>query len=31
VAAPTTITQYKFVMVWCKQFGGNYGLADLGN
>jgi Bacterial Ig-like domain (group 2)/Electron transfer DM13 len=31
VAAPTTITQYKYVIVWCKQFGGTYGVADLGN
>lgn len=29
IAAPTTITQYRYVMVWCKQFGGNYGHADL--
>jgi hypothetical protein len=25
-----TITQYRYVFVWCKQFGGNYGTADLG-
>ena len=31
VAAPATITQYKYVIVWCKQFGGTYGVADLGN
>jgi Electron transfer DM13/Bacterial Ig-like domain (group 2) len=31
VAAPTTITQYKYAIVWCKQFGGTYGVADLGN
>lgn len=31
IAASTTITQYRYVMVWCKQFGGNYGHADLGN
>ena len=31
IAAPATITQYRYVMVWCKQFGGNYGHADLGN
>jgi hypothetical protein len=31
IATPTTITQYRYVMVWCKQFGGNYGHADLGN
>ncbi|MFM9907813.1 MAG: DM13 domain-containing protein [Chitinophagaceae bacterium] len=31
VALPTTITQYRYVIVWCKQFGGTYGVADLGN
>ncbi len=31
VAAPTTISQYKYAIVWCKQFGGTYGVADLGN
>lgn len=25
-----TITQYRYVFIWCKQFGGNYGSADLG-
>jgi Bacterial Ig-like domain (group 2)/Electron transfer DM13 len=30
IAAPTTITQYRYVIVWCKQFGGTYGVADLG-
>jgi hypothetical protein len=25
-----TITQYRYVLVWCKQFGGSYGVADLG-
>ena len=25
-----TITQYRYVMVWCRQFGGAYGIADLG-
>jgi hypothetical protein len=30
IAAGTTITQYRYVIVWCKQFGGVYGLADLG-
>ncbi len=30
VPAPTTITQYRYVIVWCKQFGGTYGVADLG-
>jgi hypothetical protein len=28
--ANVSITQYRYVMVWCKQFGGVYGLADLG-
>lgn len=27
----TTISQYRYVLVWCKQFGGAYGVADLGN
>ena len=31
IAAPTAITQYRYVIVWCKQFGGTYGVADLGN
>jgi hypothetical protein len=31
IASPTTITQYRYVIVWCKQFGGTYGVADLGN
>lgn len=31
IAAPATIIQYRFVIVWCKQFGGAYGVADLGN
>ncbi len=26
-----SITQYRYAIVWCKQFGGVYGLADLGN
>jgi Electron transfer DM13/Bacterial Ig-like domain (group 2) len=26
-----SITQYRYALVWCKQFGGVYGLADLGN
>jgi trimeric autotransporter adhesin len=25
------ITGYRYVIVWCRQFGGVYGLADLGN
>lgn len=24
------ITDYRYVLVWCKQFGGSYGVADLG-
>jgi Bacterial Ig-like domain (group 2)/Electron transfer DM13 len=31
VAAPTGITQFRYAIVWCKQFGGTYGVADLGN
>jgi hypothetical protein len=31
LAATVSITQYKYVIVWCKQFGGTYGVADLGN
>ncbi len=30
IAAPTTINDYRYVIVWCAQFGGNYGTADLG-
>jgi hypothetical protein len=30
VPAPATITQFRYVIVWCKQFGGTYGVADLG-
>ncbi|CAN5385694.1 hypothetical protein BH10BAC2_BH10BAC2_49410 [soil metagenome] len=32
-SVPTTvaITDYRYVIVWCKQFGGVYGVADLGN
>jgi hypothetical protein len=30
VATGITITQYRYVFIWCKQFGGNYGTADLG-
>jgi Electron transfer DM13/Bacterial Ig-like domain (group 2) len=25
-----TITQYRYIIVWCKQFGGVYGLVDMG-
>lgn len=28
--AATLISQYRYVIIWCKQFGGNYGTADLG-
>lgn len=28
--AGTSITQYRYVLVWCKQFSANYGTADLG-
>ena len=31
VASPVTIQDYRYVIVWCKQFGGTYGVADLGN
>jgi Electron transfer DM13/Bacterial Ig-like domain (group 2) len=30
VPAGVTITQYRYVIVWCKQFGGVYGVADMG-
>jgi hypothetical protein len=30
VPMPTTITTYRYVFVWCAQFGGSYGIADLG-
>lgn len=30
VVAPTTIVQFRYVLIWCKQFGGSYGVADLG-
>jgi trimeric autotransporter adhesin len=26
---PVTITSFQYVMVWCRQFGGNYGLVTL--
>lgn len=29
VPTNVNITQYRYAMVWCKQFGGNYGRADL--
>ncbi len=28
--ATTTITQYRYAVVWCAQFGGVYGVADFG-
>ncbi len=31
IAGIVNITQYRYVIVWCKQFGGVYGVADLGN
>lgn len=31
ISAPTSITQYRYAIVWCLQFGGTYGVADLGN
>ena len=31
IPGTVTITQYRYVIVWCKQFGGVYGVADLGN
>ena len=31
VPASVSITQYRYVLIWCKQFGGLYGVADLGN
>ncbi len=31
VPTPTTITTYRYVFVWCTQFGGSYGIADLGS
>jgi uncharacterized protein YjdB len=31
IAGIVNITQYRYVIVWCKQFGGVYGVADFGN
>jgi|GEM_PF-1720320 len=31
VAGTVNITQYRYAIVWCKQLGGVYGVADLGN
>ena len=30
VPMPTTITQYRYAVVWCAQFGGVYGVVDFG-
>ena len=30
VPSNVSITQYRYILVWCKQFGGVYGRADLG-
>ncbi len=30
IPANVSITQYRYILVWCKQFGGVYGRADLG-
>jgi trimeric autotransporter adhesin len=30
VPSNVTITQYRYALVWCAQFGGVYGIADLG-
>ncbi len=30
VSSQISITQYRYVIIWCKQFGGVYGVADLG-
>ena len=30
VLMPATITQYRYAVVWCAQFGGVYGVADFG-
>ena len=30
VSSEISITDYRYVMIWCKQFGGVYGVADLG-
>ena len=30
VPAPTTITQYRYAVVWCAMFGGVYGVVDFG-
>ena len=31
VPSNVSITQYRYAMVWCVQFGGVYGIADFGN
>lgn len=30
VRSGINISDYRYVMIWCKQFGGSYGVADLG-
>lgn len=30
VSSEISIAQYRYVIIWCKQFGGVYGVADLG-
>ncbi len=30
VISGVSITDYRYALVWCKQFGGSYGVADLG-
>ncbi|WP_291726078.1 DM13 domain-containing protein [Bernardetia sp.] len=30
VSSEISITDYRYVMIWCKQFGGVYGVADMG-
>ena len=31
IPSTVQIGQYRYVIVWCKQFGGTYGVSDLGN
>jgi hypothetical protein len=31
VTGNPSITQYRYAIIWCAQFGGTYGVADLGN
>lgn len=30
ISSSIAITDYRYVIIWCKQFGGAYGIADLG-